>query len=327
MQSDATRVGSCIVTGISGTHLDRTTAAALRSGRIAGIILLSQNIESADQVTELTAAATRAAHAGGWPDPLICIDQEGGKVSRLRDLPDFPGDPSAASLSKLPMGEIEGRKYAVGLYLRRLGFNIDFAPDVDLNTGEGIIGSRSFGPDPKKVAECAAAVIRGLHKAGVAAVIKHFPGHGLTHADSHRQLPQVSPSPSVLARHESAFADSIQADPDGVMLGHILVKSIDRYYPASLSKTFVRQLRTLAGPNRLILTDSGSMDALANYGPEPARAARALSIGVDVYLTTTPYEELGSHFAERVVRKLQSRRALAIAANRVEQWRTARTRR
>jgi beta-glucosidase-like glycosyl hydrolase len=126
-----------------------------------------------------------------------------------------------------------------------------------------------------------------------------------------------------LAKHESPFIAVMRANPNGAMLGHLLVKNADPKYPASLSKVFANQLRGIVGPNRLVFTDSGSMEALSRYGSEDLRAARALSVGVDVYLTTTPYAELGKHFDERVFRRVRWQ-ALADASARVLGWRRAR---
>jgi beta-N-acetylhexosaminidase len=314
-------VGACLVVGVTGTTLDRATRKALATGRIAGIILLKDNIVSVDQVRALTRSARQAATSMGFPAPLICIDQEGGRVDRLGELPGFPDQPAAADCAKMKLSSLEALSYRVGVYMSRLGFNLDFAPDVDLAKGSGIIGDRSYGIDPSTVAECAGAVIRGLHRAKILAIVKHFPGHGMTHADSHLGLPVVAPSASILQTHESAFVKSMIWDPDGAMLAHLLVRNLDPRFPASLSPVLISQLRSIVGDHRLIFTDSGSMGALRRYGSEAARAAQALSSGVDVYLTTTAYPDLGKNFNDRVSKKLSSISELRRAASRVTDWR------
>ncbi|HWD40684.1 MAG TPA: glycoside hydrolase family 3 N-terminal domain-containing protein [Fimbriimonas sp.] len=314
-------VGDRLVVGVTGTTLDRITREALAKGRIAGIILLSSNIRSWNQVRRLTRAASDAAKSAGLPEPIICTDQEGGRVNRLGKLPGFPSDPSSARLARRGPAYIKMQARKVGAALADLGFNVDLAPDTDLDKGTGVIGDRSFGKDPALVVSCASAAVRGVREAGVYTVIKHYPGHGLVKGDSHKGLPIARVSSATLRRHEGVFDAVLQSGANGVMLGHILVPSVDPRYPASLSRAFAGDLRKRLGKDKLIFTDSGSMGALAGFGRQSDRAARALNAGVDVYLTTTPYASLGSRFAAQVANEVTPGRGLFESSSRVRRWR------
>lgn len=313
-------IGARLVVGLSGTELDDRTRGAIQQGKIAGIILLPHNLISIEGVRQLSEEIRAAASTEGRPPPLVCIDQEGGRVDRLRRIPGMGARASAARMAKRGVRQIEMASFNTGRALVSLGINVDFAPVADLRRS-GIVGDRSYGSDPAAVVECVSAAVRGMQAAGVAAVVKHYPGHGMTGADSHFALPVASVTPKVFARHEGIFRQAMNARPSGAMLGHLLVPSVDPKLPASLSPAFVAKLRRILGSEGLTFTDSGSMHALKPYGNEARRAARALDAGVDVYLTTTPWSRLPKDFVGQVLRHVKHSERLEAAYERSSAWR------
>jgi beta-N-acetylhexosaminidase len=293
-----------LVVGLDGLSLDDATRDALRTGQIGGLILLSRNIRSVKQVAKLCKDAEAAAATGGLPPPLICIDQEGGNVNRLRALSGAPALPSARSQAKLAPADIRKIARAQGDFLRKCGINVDLAPVVDLDPGhaKGVLATRTYGTDPDVVAECADSFIDGLNDAGVLGVVKHYPGHGLTSRDSHRTLPVVKASQAERLRHEAPFRDAMASGAAGVMVGHLLIPALDPDLPSSLSPPIIGRLRAITG-EKLIFTDSGTMRALTRFGSEATRANLALSAGSDIYLTTSSLATLGLDFSAQVASK------------------------
>ena len=313
-------IGSRLVVGLGGTELDERTRSAIRQGKIAGLILLPHNIVSIEQLRRLTDEVRMAAASEGRPPPILSSDQEGGRVDRLRRIAGMAGRASAGRMAKRGARHIEKAAFNLGRALAEAGINVNFAPVVDLRA-DGIVGDRSYGKDPKLVAACASAAVLGMQGAGIAAVVKHYPGHGMTTVDSHRALPKARVDQKIYGRHEGTFRAVMPTAPAGAMLGHLLVPSVDPVLPASLSPTFAERLRGILGPEGLIFTDSGSMDALKPYGNEARRAARALDAGVDIYLTTTPWPRLPAGFVTRVSNHLKNREGLEAAYGRVSAWR------
>ncbi|RYG40460.1 hypothetical protein EON79_22570, partial [bacterium] len=138
---------------------------------------------------------------------------------------------------------------------------------------------------------------------------------------SHRKLPVANVSETTLIRHQDVFKRVMEEEPGGAMLAHLMVPAIDADLPASLSPRFAKRLRALVGKDRLIFTDSGSMDALQTYGDEAERATKALNAGVDIYLTTTPWSGLPRNFDARVAKGLKSPDAAQVSSERIQEWR------
>ena len=180
--------------GRSAPELTPEFRSLLQELHIGGVILFERNVESPAQMAKLTAVLQEAARANGDPPLLISIDQEGGRVARLKEARGFTEFPSAMGIAATSDVE-NGRRIAQALAeeLLAVGINMDLAPDLDVNNNANnpVIGARSFGSDPQAVAAFGVAFAEGLQGAGVLAVGKHFPGHGDTGADSHVSLPTV----------------------------------------------------------------------------------------------------------------------------------------
>ena len=257
-------------------------ATDLVSDGLAGHVLFGFNVTDPTQVAALT-ASLRAARA----DVLVGIDEEGGDVTRLAHLEGSPY-PGNAALGRVDRPDLTRRVYRViGAELDEAGINLDLAPTVDVNTATDnpIIGTRSFGADPVKVAGHAAAAVVGLQQAGVAACAKHFPGHGATVTDSHLELPTVDVDLATLHRRElPPFAAVVAADAKAIMTAHIRVPDLTGDDPATFSRAvLVDLLRGEFGFGGAIVTDALEMKgASRSAGGTEAAAVRALQAGADL---------------------------------------------
>jgi beta-N-acetylhexosaminidase len=257
-------------------------ALRLVSEGLAGHTLFGSNVGAEDQVARLT-ATLRDARA----DVLIAIDEEGGDVTRLAHLTGSPY-PGNAALGAVDDLDLTRSVYAaIGADLAAAGINLDLAPTVDVNTADDnpIIGTRSFGSNPLRVARHAAAAIEGLQSAGVAACAKHFPGHGATVADSHVELPTVDAPLSVLrSRDLPPFAAAVAAGAQSIMTAHIRVPALTGDRPATFSRAVLTDmLRGEYGFQGAVITDALEMKgaALSAGGIGPA-AVLALEAGADL---------------------------------------------
>jgi beta-N-acetylhexosaminidase len=243
----------------------------------------TSNVDSPAQVRALTGGLQAAA---GSVPLLIGTDQEYGAVTRIHD--GVVQLPSALALGAATSPTLtENAWHAAGAELAALGLNLNFAPDADVLGDQpgGVIGSRSFGTDPQQVARQVGAAVRGLQAAGVAATVKHFPGHGHTTVDSHTSLPALTQSASALQSGDlPPFIAAKDAGVGLVMSGHLDVRSIDPGVPASFSsKVLIDLLRTKLGYTGVVVTDALNMEPAEKWPPGEA-AVRALVAGNDVLL-------------------------------------------
>lgn len=272
------------VEGLTLTPADR---ALLAEPAVGGLILFSRNYASPAQLADLVAAA-RAVRK---PPLLVAVDHEGGRVQRFRD-----------GFSRLPPMRRLGERYdddrsealelsrtagwLIGAELRASGIDLAFAPCVDLDRGlSEVIGDRAFHRDPAAVGELAAAFCRGMKSAGMAAIAKHFPGHGAVVADSHERLPvdrrEYGELLDDMRPYEKLIGHRLLA---GIMLAHVVYAEADRL-PAGFSRYWiVDQLRSQMGFDGAVFSDDLSMKATAAFGSMPGRAELALAAGCDMVL-------------------------------------------
>jgi beta-N-acetylhexosaminidase len=249
---------------------------------LAGHTLFGFNIVDDAQV-----AATTAALRDGRTDVLVAIDEEGGDVTRLdhgTGSP-YPGNAALGAVDDVAVTRAVYR--SMGADLAAFGINLNLAPTVDVNTAEDnpIIGTRSFGADPARVAAHSAAAVEGLQEAGVAACAKHFPGHGATVTDSHLELPTVDVSPDVLAARDlPPFAAIVAAGAKAVMTAHIRVPALTGELPATFSRrVLVDLLRRELGFAGVVVTDALEMKGASIIAGGTAQAAPlALAAGADL---------------------------------------------
>ena len=260
--------GQLLFAGFEGTELPADLAALISAGRVGGAILFARNVRDPGQLRALVAALH--AHAPKNAPLTVCIDQEGGRVQRLR-APWTEWPPMRRIGAKNSLDATRSIATALGRELSDLRIDLDFAPvaDVDSNPDNPIIGDRSFSSDPEEVARHACAFALALQATGVAACGKHFPGHGDTAVDSHLALPYLDCDWDRLGRVElPPFRALSKCGVASIMTAHVLLERIDPLHPATLSRTAIGCLREELGYDGLVFTDDIEMAAVADrYAP------------------------------------------------------------
>ncbi len=273
-------VASLFAVGLEGPAPTPEVLELVRRG-VHGIVLFGRNVESAGQVAELTSALKREV---GRP-LLVSVDQEGGRVARLRARHGFTELPPMRALGEtgdaalaFAIGAMLGRE------LRAVGIDQDYAPvvDVDTNPLNPVIGDRSLGREAARVGALGAALARGLQSEGVAACAKHFPGHGDTSQDSHHELPRLSHSLERLREVElPPFQALARAGVASVMTAHVVFEALDPARPATLSPAVMRLLREECAFDGCALSDDLEMKAVAAHFSIEEVVEGALGAGVD----------------------------------------------
>jgi beta-N-acetylhexosaminidase len=300
-QTTVGNFGQMFMLAFDGTELPADLAEFFRRFRIGGIILFGDNYRDPSQLRALTERLQRLC-AGDGPPLFIATDHEGGRVQRFRS-----GFTRLPPIAELGVGSPEQtrRLYAqAAAELRACGVNFNLAPVADLcdRTQAGAIGDRAFGEDPDNVCLHVAAAISGLQQAGIMACAKHFPGHGATAVDSHRDLPVVALDAEALERRDLApFRAAIAANVAAVMTGHVVYPNAgDPVWPASLSEYWMRRvLRQAMLFSGLVVTDAVEMEGLSrHWGPLEA-GRRAIAAGTDVLIYYRIEEQLAAVYELR----------------------------
>ena len=272
------------IVGFDGYTLPPEVVSLAREFDLGGILLFKRNVESPEQVAEL---AWRARQLAGDVPLWVSVDQEGGRVARLRaPMTEWP---PMAALGRADSEELATRfAQALALELGAVGISLDFAPVLDVltNPRNPAIGDRAIAERADTVGKLGAVIARELQARGVAACGKHFPGHGDTGVDSHFDLPVVEHPPERFREIDFApFRAAIEADVAGIMMGHLLVPAFDDQRPASLSPAIVEGLlRQELGFDGLVFTDDMEMKAISAHHPQDRAVVAALSAGCDVVL-------------------------------------------
>lgn len=263
---------------------------ALAADALGGVILFKRNVSG-----DVAAHVRRIADASART-PIVAIDQEGGRVARLGP-PVLPLPPMRA-LGDLDDPDLTRRAARVlGRQLAALGFNVDFAPvlDVFTNPANEVIGDRAFGTTPDRVARHGIAFARGLAEAGVLACGKHFPGHGDTVEDSHFALPALEHDLERLRTIELAPFVAAREEVGSIMTAHIVFRALDPERPATLSKKVVTGLlREAIGYEGLIVSDDLEMRAIADRWGAGEAAVLAIEAGCDALLICKSTELVGA---------------------------------
>jgi len=272
--------------GLAGPHLSSEEAAFFRDVQPWGFILFGRNVESPGQLRALTSALRETV---GRADAPILIDQEGGRVQRLRP-PHWPTYPTGETYSRLRGAGLSQRDFAwlggrlIAADLAEVGINVDCAPvaDVPARGAHDVIGDRAFAQDVREVVSLARAMAEGLTAGGVLPIIKHIPGHGRARADSHKALPVVDATLADLEATDFAAFRGL-ADLPMAMTAHVVFTAVDPGLPATTSPIVIdRVIRKAIGFDGLLMSDDLSMNALS--GDLRDRAAASLTAGCDVVL-------------------------------------------
>ncbi|MFI0843172.1 beta-N-acetylhexosaminidase [Mesorhizobium sp. IMUNJ 23232] len=276
-----------MILGCAGKSLTEDEIRFYRDERPWGFILFARNIGEPQQISDLVASMRDTV---GRPEAPVFIDQEGGRVQRLRP-PIAPNYPAGASVGALYREDREAGLRAAWLLARlhafdllRFGITADCLPvlDVPIEGASDVIGSRAYGKDPDTVAALGGAAAEGLLSGGVLPVMKHMPGHGRAFSDTHFELPTVDTPLEDLRRHDFAPFKTLNHLPIG-MTAHVVYSAIDPSAPATTSEKVVsRIIRGEIGFDGLLVSDDTSMKALS--GDFPEKAAAILAAGVDIVL-------------------------------------------
>ncbi|MEM9068247.1 MAG: beta-N-acetylhexosaminidase [Myxococcota bacterium] len=308
--------GQVLVAGFPSTHAPDSIRHALARGTLGGVILFRRNIVDPRQ----TAALIQTLIADAATPPLVAVDQEGGRVERLKTpVLELPPMRALGVRDDRAMTQRLGR--ALGAQLRALGFSMNFAPilDVDTNPDNPVIGDRSFGRDPETVITHALAFAEGLRDAGILACGKHFPGHGDTDLDSHLALPTL--------RHDRDRLNQIELAPfraatdlPSWMTAHVLFEALDPEVPATLSRHVIHELlREEIGYEGVVISDDLEMKAVQDHWGIVNSGLKAIEAGCDVLLVCSDVDacfELRSALASRAETDGTFRARLAEAAER-----------
>ncbi len=263
----------------------------LRDYPAGGFIFLAKNMASPSQLVKYTSDLKSAS--GIYP--VMAVDEEGGRVARIanKNVFNVRKYPSTEAIAK--SGKVRQASSYIASYIKRYGFNLDFAPVADINTNPEniVIGDRAFGSDPHYVSKMVSEYLDGLHSQGIAGSIKHFPGHGDTKGDTHEDYVAVYKTWDELLRAEIIpFRDNLKK-ADTVMSAHITMKNVTHdNLPASLSREIITgKLRNELGYDGVIITDAISMGAISkNYASSEA-AILAIEAGNDIVLMPWDYKE------------------------------------
>ncbi|QQY78986.1 beta-N-acetylhexosaminidase [Keratinibaculum paraultunense] len=280
------KIGQLFIVGFNGTSMDNWLMSIIEDYHIGGFILFRHNMLNVDQTIKLLNDLKEENKIN--PVPLfLSIDEEGGRVKRLPS--PFLNMPSAKQIGNIDDKDIS---YQYGKILAKriksLGFNMNFAPVFDINSNfkNLVIGDRSFGSNVDVVIHNGIQVMKGISSENIIPIIKHFPGHGDTSIDSHKDIPVVDKDLNELKDLELVpFLEGIKVGADGIMIGHIMFPKIDDIYPASLSKEIITNLlRKKLSFNGVIISDDMTMGAITrNYALEDA-AVKYLKAGGDILL-------------------------------------------
>lgn len=280
------KIGQMVIVGLDGTNLQADARKMIETYKVGGFILYKPNITSAEQTLKFLNQLKKA----NQPNPAalwLSTDQEGGRVSRMPE--PYLKIPTAKEIGqKNSTAYATGIGQALGEEIKSVGFNLDFAPVMDINSNPNnpVIGDRSYGANADTVINNGTAVLKGIQSEGVAAVVKHFPGHGDTSVDSHLELPVVNKSLKQLEGFELLpFQAAVKQGTDMVMVAHLLIPKIDPDYPASLSKQMISDLlRDQLGYDGVVITDDLTMGGIVKHYGIAEAAVRSIQAGSDIVL-------------------------------------------
>ncbi len=277
--------------GIPGQTLDSATRDFLTEIRPNGVILFSRNIESPEQIAQLNHDLQDFALKMGLDPLFISVDQEGGRVRRLRE--PFSKFPPSWEMAQSASPDVSVRDFArqTATELRMAGFNLDFVPVLDVvdemvDLRSTVIGDRSFGSAPEKVGHLGNIVINEMRSQGVIPCAKHFPGHGATTVDSHFDLPVDGRTLQDLdSRDLIPFKQAVQNQIEMIMTAHVLFPKLDSDCPATMSRRILyKLLRKRMGFEGVIITDDLDMGAVSKSYPTETCVIESFNAGADILL-------------------------------------------
>ncbi|MEH6944662.1 beta-N-acetylhexosaminidase [Bacillus sp. JJ722] len=288
------KIGQLIIASVEGTGLTANNHELLSKDKVGGIIIMGANVKNANQLKNFI-NSIKIQHQSNKIPLFISADEEGGRVSRMPN--ELIGLPTNETIGKVNNPAFS---YEIGSIiakeLKSFGFNMNFAPVLDINSNPNnpVIGDRSFSNRPDIVSSLGIHTMKGLQNHKIIPVVKHFPGHGDTKVDSHIELPIVDASFQRLRSFElHPFQAAIKEGVDGMMVAHILLRSLDHKNPVSLSKTVITDLlREELAFNGVVFTDDLTMKAITNHYKIGDAAVKSIQAGADVVLVCHGYHNV-----------------------------------
>ncbi|NDV20714.1 glycoside hydrolase family 3 [Pseudodesulfovibrio sp. JC047] len=323
-------IGQMLMAGFRGTSVEATSPIVqdIKNRHLGGVVLFDRDVElgttgrnitSPEQVKKLN----RQLQSFAAIPLFIAVDQEGGRVQRLNESTGFHTTPSAQAICASGEFKVRTAGYMTGMNLSANGFNLDFAPVVDVNSNPespaiGAMG-RSFSADPGMVTRCAEIFAGELKRSGVLSCLKHFPGHGSAGTDSHAGLPDITTTwtDAELIPYRELIAKNV---PSLIMTGHLFNATLDPTYPATLSKKIITGLlRTDLGYDGVIITDDMNMKAITTHFSQKEAILLAIEAGADILLfgNNLHYDPDIVKTAHAIIKKLVTDKALS--RRRIEQ--------
>jgi beta-N-acetylhexosaminidase len=300
------KTGQLLMVGFEGTRPSKGITRLIKQRQIGGVILFARNIASPAQLAELTRGLQKLSSEAPL---LIAVDQEGGRVSRLPPpFTQFPPARVVGACDSVPL--TYSLAEAMAKELLWVGINMNMAPVLDVDTcpKNPVIGDRSFGSSATLVSKLGLAMIAGLQDNRIVACGKHFPGHGDTAADSHKELPKVNhPLKRLLEIELRPFIHAAENRLASMMTAHVLYKKVDEKFPATLSKKILSQiLRKGIGFDGMVVTDDLEMKAITDLLSVEDAAVRAIVAGADLLLVCSS-EEAQEKTLDALVRAVETK--------------------
>lgn len=298
------KIGQMMIVGIDKNYITERTKRLILDYKIGGVILYKKNFSSYDELINIIKELKKLNLANKIP-LFISIDQEGGRVNRLPK--EILNLPAAYKLAKLKDVEVINKAAELtGSILKKTGFNLDFAPVLDIKRFEDghAIGDRSYGETKEDVIKYGIPVMEELQKQGIISVVKHFPGHGGTKKDSHFMLPKITIPKEKLEKEDmEVFKTAIEHGADAILVGHLRVKKETGIYPASLSKKYIiKNLREKYNYKGLIISDDLKMRAVKLFFGPFLSIKKAFQAGNDIIIFR--FNKLEEKIAIKKINKL-----------------------
>jgi beta-N-acetylhexosaminidase len=286
------KIGQLLVVGFDGYAMNDNINNLIKDNKVGGVILFSKNVENSNQLFSLT-NSIKTMNAQNKIPLFISVDEEGGRVSRM-----------PSEIKKLPTNKVIGKRNdgdfsynigkIIGEELKTFGFNMDFAPVLDINSNPNnpVIGDRSFGNNIDIINKLGIKTMEGMVSSNIIPVAKHFPGHGDTSVDSHVGLPVVNKNLMQLNDFELIpFNEAIKNNVDAIMVSHILLNKIDADFPASMSKVIITDiLRENLKFQGVVITDDMTMGAIIKYYDIGDASVKSINAGSDLILVCHGYD-------------------------------------
>ncbi|QNU66693.1 beta-N-acetylhexosaminidase [Ruminiclostridium herbifermentans] len=296
------KIGQLVIVGVDGYFNNENSRQLIEKYHVGGFIFFKRNIQNSDQMLSLLNSLKETNAVNKLP-LFLSIDEEGGRISRMPD--EFLKLPSN---QKIGEHDNEFISYQIGTILgeqlKMYGFNMDFAPVLDINSNpkNPVIGDRSFGSEPNIVTKLGIQTMMGLQEQNIISVVKHFPGHGDTSEDSHKSLPVVNSDLNRLNSFELIpFNAAIENNAEVIMVAHILLPKIDAENPASLSETIITELlRKNMNFNGVVITDDFTMGAIEKNYEIGKAAVKSIQAGCDIVLVCHDF-----HKQETVIKAIK----------------------